>query len=309
MKKANLALVAQNSSSDSMAGKSKKAGSDGGPGKPHIIYEMVGRQKLRVAIWKGAGDKRPILFFNGIGANLELASPLHEALPDRDVITFDMPGIGKSPSPKIPYRPWWISHVAAKILDRHGYTGKIDVIGVSWGGAAAQQFAFQCQHRVNRVVLAATSSGMTMVPGDFGVISKMATPQRYLDPEYLKKNFERLYGEGEDMADTHMIRLLPPTLTGYFGQMLAMLGWTSLPFLPLMRKPTLVMMGDRDRIVPLINGKILKAFLPKGRLHVVEGGGHLFIISRLKEIAPVLRSFLDEDAIESERAKAKKAKG
>ena len=80
--------------------------------------------------------------------------------------------------------------------------------------------------------------------------------------------------------------------------MLAMVGWTSLPFLPLMRKPTLIMMGDRDRIVPLINGRILKAFLPKSRLHVVKDGGHLFIVSKLKEIAPVLRAFLDEDRLE-----------
>ncbi|HAJ47376.1 MAG TPA: poly(3-hydroxyalkanoate) depolymerase, partial [Alphaproteobacteria bacterium] len=73
----------------------------------------------------------------------------------------------------------------------------------------------------------------------------------------------------------------------------AMLGWTSLPFLPLIRKPTLVMMGDRDRIVPLVNGRILKMFLPKGELHIVKNAGHLFIISRLKEIEPVLRRFLD----------------
>jgi poly(3-hydroxyalkanoate) depolymerase len=279
--------------------------------RPHIVYEKIGRQKLRVAIWKGSGHRRPILFFNGIGANLELAAPLHEALPDRDIVTFDMPGIGKSPSPRVPYRPWWVAHAAAKILERHGYEGRVDVIGVSWGGGAAQQFAFQCGHRVNRLVLAATTSGMTMVPGDFGVISKMATPQRYLDPDYLKKNFQRLYGEGDDLANDHAIRILPPSVTGYFAQMLAMLGWTSLPFLPLMRKPTLVLMGDRDRIVPLINGRILKAFLPKGRLHVVEGGGHLFIISRLREIVPLLRDFLDEGEADTAppKPRARKPRG
>jgi poly(3-hydroxyalkanoate) depolymerase len=261
---------------------------------PRISYEKIGRQRLRVALWKGTGKQRPILFFNGIGANLELATPLHEALPDRDIITFDLPGVGRSPSPRIPYRPWWVAHAAAKILDRHGMTGKVDVIGVSWGGGAAQQFAFQCGHRVNKLILAATTSGMTMVPGNWGVLSKMATPQRYLDPEYLKRNFERLYGEGGDLAADHAIRILPPSLTGYFAQMLAMLGWTSLPFLPLLRKPTLVMMGDRDKIVPLINGRILKYFIPNSRLHIVEGGGHLFIVSRLPEITPVLREFLDE---------------
>jgi len=57
--------------------------------------------------------------------------------------------------------------------------------------------------------------------------------------------------------------------------------------------PTLIMMGDKDRIVPLINGRIIQSFMPNAQLHVVEGGGHLFIVSRLKQITPVLRQFLD----------------
>ena len=74
----------------------KKAESKAGPQQPEISMQRVGRQDLRTAVWHGTGEKRAILFFNGIGANLELIAPLAHALPDRDIVTFDMPGIGQS---------------------------------------------------------------------------------------------------------------------------------------------------------------------------------------------------------------------
>jgi poly(3-hydroxyalkanoate) depolymerase len=265
------------------------------PVKPELSMQKVGWQTFRTAVWRASSPsgERPLLFFNGIGANLELAQPLADAMPERDIITFDMPGIGGSPSPVIPYRPWMIGLAAAKILDRFGY-GDVDVIGVSWGGGAAQQFAIQNARRTKKLVLCATSTGMTMVPGKIDVLSKMATPQRYLDKDFMVKNFEALYGDDPSFANHHAFRITAPSKRGYAYQMMAMIGWTSLPFLPFLKVPTLIMAGDRDRIVPLVNAKIIKAALPGSRLHVVKGGGHLFIISRLPEVLPVLRDFLSE---------------
>ena len=264
--------------------------------KPEISMQTVGWQTYRTAIWRAERRtaERPLLFFNGIGANLELIQPLADAMTERDIITFDMPGVGDSPAPVIPYRAWGACYTAATILDRFGF-GDVDVIGVSWGGGAAQQFALQYRRRTKKLILCATSTGMTMVPGKFEALSKMATPQRYLDKDYLMKNFEKLYGdEGGDFASHHHIRLKPPTLRGYMFQMLAMVGWTSLPFLPFLNVPTLILGGDRDKIVPLINMKMIHRAMPNARLHVVPGGGHLFIISRLPEIMPIVRGFLEE---------------
>ncbi len=269
---------------------------------PEIAYETVGRQKLRTAVWRSPdGDgRRPLLFFNGIGANLELAQPLAEAMPHRHVITFDMPGIGRSDPPVIPYRPWWVGMAAKEILARNGFDGDLDVIGVSWGGGAAQQFAMQYRRRVKRLILAATSSGMTMIPGDFSVISKMATPQRYLDRDYLMKNFQKLYGDEPGTMAKHSLRIIPPSMRGYFYQMLAMLGWTSLPFLPFLNVPTLLLAGGRDKIVPAINMKLMHKVMPDSKLHVVEDGGHLFIISRLPQILPTIERFLGEPHVEAD---------
>jgi len=265
--------------------------------EPEIKLMNVGRQQLRTAIWRNGGSSRPILFFNGIGANLEMVAPLGEMLRGRsDLILFDMPGIGGSPAPRMPYRPSTAGKWASRILDDLGY-GDVDVMGVSWGGGAAQQFARDFPERARSLVLLATSAGTLMVPGNLSAISRMASPKRYIDPEYLMKNFETLYGDSVDgSAHAHKVRIQAPTVRGYLYQLMAMAGWTSLHFLPFLKQPTLVMSGDRDHIVPLANARILKAAIPSADLRIVKGGGHLFVVSRAKQVIPVITRFLDDHA-------------
>src|SRR5215468_2325648 len=122
---------------------------------------------LRVGVRSGDTTRPPLLLFNGIGANIELAAPFLEAL-DGAAITFDVPGVGGSPAPMMPYRPRSLARLAARLLDQLGYD-EVDVLGVSWGGTLAQQFAFQHSARCRRLVLAATSPGHLMVPGRLSV--------------------------------------------------------------------------------------------------------------------------------------------
>src|SRR5262245_3763751 len=86
-----------------------------------------------------------------------------------------------------------LARLSAQLLDRLGHE-QVDVLGVSWGGALAQQFAFQQAKRCRRLVLAATSPGHLMVPGKLTVLSKMITPRRYKDPDYLNRVAGDIYG-------------------------------------------------------------------------------------------------------------------
>lgn len=87
---------------------------------------------------------------------------------------------------------------------------------------------------------------------------------------------------------------------------MCMLGWTSLPALPFLGKETLIMMGEDDQIVPVINGKILNAMIPKSRLVTFAGGGHLFLLTHADESVAAIREFLDapEQAQAGKRAAA-----
>lgn len=272
-----------------------------------VTMEDVGGRTLRVARWRldEPSDHLPVLFFNGIGANIEAVAPLAEALSERPFIMFDMPGVGESPDPLVPYNPFTMSWTAAQLLDQLG-VGDVDVMGISWGGGMAQHFAMQHAARVRRVVLIATSAGMLMVPGNPKALTKMANPRRYIDPDFMLKNFETLYGEGLGKSQGkggHMSRLKPPSPRGYMYQLLCMLGWTSAPALPfLLKQETLIMMGDDDAIVPLANGKFLDMLIPNSELVVLKGGGHLFLLSHKDECVDAMQEFLGRPSAEGQEA-------
>jgi poly(3-hydroxyalkanoate) depolymerase len=267
---------------------------------PRIFFSKVGNQKLRTAIWsgtdKGEGKRTPLLFFNGIGANLEIAQAFADTFTGRDIITFDMPGIGGSPDPNIPYRPWWVAKAAKQILEENGYD-LVDVLGVSWGGGPAQQFAWQNKKMTKRLVLCATTTGVTMVPGKPKALSKMISPKRYIDRDFLAKNFETLYGDAAGNAGEFSINMMPPSMKGYLYQLMAMAGYSTIPFIRRIKAKTLVIMGGNDHIVPVVNGKILHRLLPRSKLKIIEGAGHLFLLTRRDETIKIIRNFFLEPAV------------
>ena len=273
-------------------------------------FEMIeaGGRTLRVAHWRldEPSDHPPILFFNGIGANIEAVAPLAEQLTERGFVMFDMPGVGESPEPSVPYNTFTMCWTAKQLLDRLELD-VVDVMGVSWGGAMAQHFALQHPKRTRRVVLAATTAGMLMVPGKPAALTKMIDPRRYVDPEFMNEHFMTLYGgmtKRPGSKAQHIGRLKPPSPRGYLYQLIAMLGWTSLPALPFLDKEVLIMMGGEDSIVPPVNGKILAAAIRHSRLEMFEDGGHLFLLTHADESVAMLRDFLDapDTAAELKRA-------
>lgn len=260
--------------------------------------EMSSRQlrvfgkSIRVAVWPCSGKARtPLLLLNGIGASLEMLMPFADALADREIIAFDVPGSGKSEATILPYRLWMLSMLASGVLDQLGY-GRVDVLGVSWGGALAQQFALQNPRRCRKLVLAATSQGMLMVPPRLSVLSKFMTPRRFNDAGYRKQIAGEIYG-GKARTEQLLVEEFRTTSRrGYLYQQLALLGWTSMPWLPLLAQPTLVLAGDDDPVVPLANARVLSMLIRDSRLRVLSDG-HLFLISSADEAARAVREFLD----------------
>ncbi|MFD2089994.1 poly(3-hydroxyalkanoate) depolymerase [Blastococcus deserti] len=271
------------------------------PGRrEHLRTVVAAGRTLRVSVRPGTDDAvPPLLLMNGIGASLEVLQPLVDALDRRrTVIRFDVPGIGGSPRPVVPYVLTTFSPVVAGMLDRLGFDDRVDVLGLSWGGALAQHFAVQHRRRCRRLVLAATGTGSLMVPANPRVLARMLTPRRHRDPEYARSIAGELYGgtmrSNPDRAAEvlHSASRLGPR-RGYYYQLAASTGWTSLPFLRLIRQPTLIVAGDDDPIVPVVNARIMARLLPDAQLHVYEGG-HIALLTEARELAPVIERFLDD---------------
>ena len=259
-----------------------------------ISLHEVGSQTLRVGVRAGDVSRPPLLMFNGIGANIELVEPFLDALQGPEAIIFDIPGVGGSPAPMLPYRPWMLARLSARLLDQLGHK-HADVLGVSWGGALAQQFAFQYATRCRRLVLAATSPGHLMIPGKLSVLLKMASPRRYKDPEYMGRIAGDIYGGSmrgsPERVREHLHHVRWSSDYGYYLQLIAGVGWSSLPWLRLLSQPTLVMSGADDPLVPVANAQILARLIPDARLVSIDDG-HLFLVTSAVESAAFISEFL-----------------
>jgi poly(3-hydroxyalkanoate) depolymerase len=259
----------------------------------------IGRRAVRVTVREGTLGRPPLLLCNGIGASLELLEPFVDALdPRRGVIRFDMPGVGGSPAPLLPYHLGTSAPLLAGLLDQLGYP-QADVLGISWGGGLAQQFALSRPDRVRRLVLVATGPGALMVPAHPRILLRMLTPRRHRDPGYAARIAGELYG-GSARKDPAVARDLLHAMTrlgparGYYYQLVSSAGWTSLPWLPRLRPPTLILAGDDDPIIPLANARIMHWLIPRSELHIYHGG-HLELAADADRIAPVVEAFLDAD--------------
>ncbi len=265
---------------------------------PDIDIRMidVDGQQLRVAIKDGPDDRPPVLMFNGIGANLELGFPFLKALTNSRAIIFDVPGVGGSPMPSLPYRPRSLARMAKRLTEILGHD-VVDVSGVSWGGGMAQQFAFQYPRTCRRLVLAATAAGWAMVPGTPSVLSKMGSVKRYTDPGYMRSIAADIYGgdfRGDrELIAPHIKAIRPASNAGYALQLLAMVGWTSIHWLWRLRQKTLVMSGTDDPLIPVVNARVLANLIPNAELELIDNG-HLFMVTRPKETAERVERFLSE---------------
>jgi poly(3-hydroxyalkanoate) depolymerase len=256
----------------------------------------VNADGLRLRVGR-SGDGPPLLLITGIGASIGMWEPLTRRLTGRELIAFDAPGCGESPRPRWPLRMRELAGVTRALMDALGLE-RPDVLGYSFGGALAQELAHRSPERIRRLVLCATGPGLGGTPPKPLAALALASPVRYYHPRLLALTVPYIAG-GRTARDPRMLaanaeaRLQrPPGPLGYAFQLYAVAGWSSLPWLRTITTPTLVVAGDDDPSVPLGNAKRLASRLPDAQLHVVKGGGHLFLLDEPESAVPAIESFL-----------------
>lgn len=253
----------------------------------------VGWFDLQVEIRAGAPGRTPLLMFGGIGAALDVLGPLVDAIDaDVPVIRVDVPGIGGSPA-AVPLPIPVLAGLMSELLDTLEY-GEVDVLGYSWGGALAQQFAVQHAVRCRRLVLMSTNTGAISVLPQPSVLASLLVPRRVEDAAAAARLDDAVLHEDLRTAIAGAVGGDAGARTGWWGyltQLGALMAWSSLPFLPLLTQETLIISGADDPIVPIANARVLAETIPRATLAVVPGG-HFGIVHEAPDLGARISRFL-----------------
>ena len=231
------------------------------------------------------GDGEPVLFFNGSGATLSSSSALIAALAKNNmVLAHDQRGLGKTSIPEGPYSMSMYAADAAALLDSVGWTS-CSVVGISFGGMVAQEFAVTWPERVNKLVLLCTSAGG--VAGSSYPLHELA----HLSPDERQGRMATLTDTrftpqwlAEHPNDAQMLAMRAEqaatpkdknVLKGERLQLQARIGHDVADRLHRITAPTLVAAGKYDGIAPVQNSEEIVARIPHAQLKTYEGG-HLF---------------------------------
>jgi poly(3-hydroxyoctanoate) depolymerase len=242
------------------------------------------------------GEGEPLLLYSGVWGEVGLWDGLLPHLPGFRTIAFDPPGIGRSQMPVFPLTMPALVRYGTAVLDELGIDSA-HVLGVSFGGAVAQHMAIWHPSRVRRLVLVSTSFGAFAKPGKISAFWHFAHPLSYHPPR-LERVAGTMFG-GRLRKEPELVRTMhirrPTNALAAMYRLAPLFGWTSLPWLWTIRHPTLLVAGDDDPVTPLVNHRIIAALVPRARLHIVRGGGHLVLLDSAPEVAPVITSFLHGD--------------
>jgi pimeloyl-ACP methyl ester carboxylesterase len=202
------------------------------------------------------GDGEPLVLIPGFGSGLSIWTRQTPALSRSfRIVSFDPRGIDASDKPEGPQSIGLLADDLARLLLAL-HIPRVHILGVSFGGFVAQEFALKYPLMTRKLVLSCTSFG------------------------------------GPNHVQPETSDLLAATKELNSSQFEAALSFNAEARVEGIRRPTLVLSGDADAVVPVQNSCNLAAKIPGAELRIVEGGSHTFFIERADEFNEIVTEFL-----------------
>jgi 3-oxoadipate enol-lactonase len=251
------------------------------------------------------GEGEPLLLIMGWGGNAATWKPQIPGLAQRfRVIAFDNRGVGRSMAPRDPYSIPQMAEDAVGLLDALDVP-RAHVFGVSMGGMIAQELAVRHSERLDALVLGCTTPGGRRAAGfrdlqrnikEFEETNGDEVPDMAWFSDFLK----RLWTDRAlAMSDTHLqdfvlsLIRFPATPQGLHNQAEAIAGHNAYDRLPRIEHPTLVITGDKDKLIDFENSFILAGRIPSAELRIFPGLKHAFHLEQPELVNSVIIDFIE----------------
>jgi 3-oxoadipate enol-lactonase len=236
----------------------------------------------------GTGPR--LFFINGTGGDLRRKPGIFDSPLARhfEILAHDQRGLGQTDRPDIQYTMADYAMDADALLEAVGWD-RCGVLGISFGGMVAQEFALRYPHRIERLVLACTSSGGA--GGDsyplheFSNLSPRERALRFITLSDTRRDaaWQSAHPrQFRELVDQNVAGLMvgadePGRNIGARRQMEARMNHDVYDRLPNLQMPVFICGGRHDGIVTLANLEAIHKQVPHARLELFDGG-HLFFL-------------------------------
>lgn len=245
------------------------------------------------------GQGQPLVMLHGWGMHSGVWQPLIKKLSAQYMLYLvDLPGMGNS-RPLEPYHLHALADEVAQVIP-----GVSDVLGWSLGGLVAQRIALNQPDRVKRLVLVGSSPCFVNKAGwDSGIEpSNFETFAENVNSDYKATilQFLTLQCMKADDARSTLKQLRAsfntrptPTQTTLHRALQVLLDSDLRDEIANIRKPTLLIHGDRDTLAPVQAAHWMMQQLPQGFLRVISGSAHAPFLSHSEQFIAALNQFLE----------------
>ena len=241
--------------------------------------------------YKIAGEGFPFLILHGWGGSSNSWNVVQDILSKSGykVISIDLPGFGKTPSPQVPWEIKDYSDFILKFVEKLKL-GKIILLGHSFGGRISIKFASLHPERLEKLVLFA-SAGIKH-PWNFRkriIYSFVAIGNFILSPKFLRrvKDLARniFYISIRQRDYTKVKGAMRETFKKVVDEDLA-------PDLSRISTNTLIVWGERDNAVPLADAYFIKEKISKSILKIIPNVGHTLNLENPEKLSETILKFL-----------------
>lgn len=247
------------------------------------------------------GDGEPLILITGFAAGAWIWFRQTESLSKRfRTITFDPPGIGKSEFRERPAQMNLLADDIANLMRELGIE-RAHILGASFGGFVAQEFALNYPELTRTLTLSCTSfGGPNHVLPAAEVLIALASTEDFNTETRVRRNllpafspeFARDHPEIVDQV-IEMRMANPVDERAYRWQITAAMTFNAEGKVPDIAAPTLVMSGDADSVVPPQNSRNLATQIPGAELVIMKGGSHLFFIEQADDFNSSVTDFMN----------------
>ncbi|HEX8398210.1 MAG TPA: alpha/beta hydrolase [Pyrinomonadaceae bacterium] len=248
---------------------------------------------------RGAGE--PLILIPGFAAGAWIWRwQVEDLSEDFQVVTFDPRGVGQSKiNENAVVSLETIAADIAGLLDDLKIE-KANVLGASFGGFVAQQFALSFPERLNKLILACTSAGgknhvapeleILAAFVSTGDLNKSERIRRFIVPAFTPEFYAANQETVEKVCELREQNFVPETV--YMQQLRAATTFDFESRLQEIKAETLVLTGDRDVVVPPQNSALLAEKISNARLKTIKNGSHMFFIENAAEFNQAVRKFI-----------------